>query len=1033
MKFLRSIALILVALAATVPVLAQNAQGSAGVVEGTVINKNTQRFLERAKVSVLNTELSVLTDTEGRFRIAGLTAGTYEVTASYSGLGDTTKTVTVTGDAVTRVAFELTSLDVYESSEKIEVVVATPLEGIAYAVNQQRRAETVRTVVSVDAFIDQTTGNAGEFLKSVQGIQMDYSQNEPQRVRVRGFDPNLTTLTMDGNEIASAASTSTDRAVQVDQLSIASIGNVEVYKAPIPSMSANAIGGAVNFNTKSAFEQEGRRGFVQFGLNVDGNSGFSRYAGPGHGEKSTQRGLYPVGRFEYSNSFFKNRLGLFFSTGHDRTNQLGSSVTHNLTYANQPAAPTLVTLDNTTVRRGAMSFAPNRQLRQRDDVSLNSDFRLTDEAALFLKTSFSGYHSTNRNHGFTLTPGTLAAGSTVTDYTTTGTNSTASQAISVFDKYTSSWQINPGLRFRSGDWKLDLVGGFSKSINHYDNDTNFGALSINLANVNWTMSTPLDTDTPSSITQTSGLDFYNLNNYKPNQGDLAATGGQHRANHNGIVSTNVRQSSDFKKSFRFDLQRDFHTRYPFHLKGGLAYNQAIRDKNQPQRRWYWMGPDGIATADDLTAAGAQLGRFAEPVPVTQDLSGFNLREPTYFSSTLFRKFWETNPQVLQENLAYAAQQNFVGKRYVDEKIYAGYIMGNVTFGKLNLLTGLRVEKTKIRAIGSRVLPTSGNSPDRVNLNGADANSLTGILLTHRFATSQFNYRSKPFPYLHLKYEVLPRLQARFSYTEAIGRPNFTDVLPTVTQNDTNFTITTNRAGLLPQRSRNFDTSVEYYTKSAGEWTFGWFSRDVKDYISAATLAMTPELLEELNLGSEYSNYQVITKQNLGFAKWTGYELAVRQQLRDWEFVPEVLGGLEFFANYTHLYKVEGQFDTATASNAAGRNITTLAELVPRILNAGVSYRSPKGKWFVNMMTNYQAPRYTSSLPAADAAAQRQPRQESYQFWNFEASYNLSERWKLTCVGRNLFGERPIFSEVGIIRNTQQDSGPAWIMAARWSF
>jgi len=191
--------------------------------------------------------------------------------------------------------------------------------------------------------------------------------------------------------------------------------------------------------------------------------------------------------------------------------------------------------------------------------------------------------------------------------------------------------------------------------------------------------------------------------------------------------------------------------------------------------------------------------------------------------------------------------------------------------------------------------------------------------------------------------------------------------------------------------------------------------------------MTPELLVELNLGPEYSNYEVVTKTNLGFAKWTGYELAVRQQLRDWKFVPEKLGGVEFFANYTHLYKVEGDFGSA----APGTKITTLAELVPRLFNAGISYRSPMGKLFISLITNYQAARPSQNLPALSAAAQRLPRQEAYQFWNLEASYNLTDRLKLMAVGRNLFGERPIFSEVGVIRNTQQDSGPAWLFMLKW--
>ena len=997
--------------------------GHAAEIRGTVMNQNTQRYLERAVVEVSGTQFRTLTGSDGSFRLSGLPAGSHIVVAAYAGLGQETKSVTVGDAQPATVEFALSS-DIYRLDE---FVVNSTVEGSAFAVNQQRRAETARSVTSIDAFIDQTTGNPGEFLKSVEGIQMDYSQNEPQVIRVRGFDPNLTMVTMDGNEIASAASSGANRAVQIDQLSIASIENVEVFKAPIPSMSANAIGGAVNFNTKSAFAQKGRRAFAQIGVNMDSHDfSFRKTPGPGHGEGAERR-IYPVGRLEYSDSFFGKRLGIVASVGYDHTNQLGSSVTHNLNVtalpgSTLPAAPVIYTDSNVAIRRGAMSFAPNRQLRTRGDISLNTDFRLTTSMAVFLKLTFSDYHSTNRNHGFTLTPGTLAAGATVTEYTTTG--GTASQGASVFDKYTQSWQINPGFKYRAGDWKVDLVGGFSKSINHYKNPDNFGSIGLTLAGLGWTMRTPVNDDMPAALAQTAGADFYNLNSYAASQGNLASTAGQHRANHNGFVSTNFRDSWDAKYSSRLDVQRDFNARFPFYVKAGLAFNEQIRDKGQAQKRWYWMGQDGVATADDLTAAGGQFGRFAEPVSVTQQMPGWSLREPTYLSTTELFKYWQANPQVLQENTAYSAQQRIAGRQKVNEQISAAYLMANGRIERLGVLAGVRMEKTEIRAEGFRVLPVSGAAS--VLPAGVDANSLAGILASYRTLTTKANYTPDPFPYLHLKYEWLPDLQTRASYTEAIGRPNLSDVLPNnVTQNDATQTISTNRAGLLPQRSKNLDASVEYYTRTAGQWTASWFSREVSDYISSATVPMTPALLDELNLSSEFATWQVTTKTNLGGAKWSGYELSFRQALREWRFIPRPLHGVSLWANYTKIAKMEGDFGTS------GAKITHLGNVVPELVNGGVSYRAPNGVFFVQLSVNYQAARPTQNLPAASAAAQRMPIQEAYRFWNMEASYRLTQNLRLTCTGRNLFSERPKFSEMGVVRNTQQYTGIAWLFAAKY--
>lgn len=199
-------------------------------ITGSVLNKTTQRFLERAEVQVTGTPFLALTDKDGSYRLAGLPAGTYSVVASYAGLEAKTQTIIVTGDESVKADFELTS-DIYVLGE---FRVQSTVEGTAFAINQQRRAESARSVTSIDAFIDQVTGNPGEFLKNIPGIQMDFSQNEPQLIRLRGMDPALTSVTMDGNDVATAGSSGTGRALQIDQLSLGLIDNVEVFKAPIP-------------------------------------------------------------------------------------------------------------------------------------------------------------------------------------------------------------------------------------------------------------------------------------------------------------------------------------------------------------------------------------------------------------------------------------------------------------------------------------------------------------------------------------------------------------------------------------------------------------------------------------------------------------------------------------------------------------------------------------------------------------------------------------------------------------------------------
>jgi TonB-dependent receptor len=814
---------------------------------------------------------------------------------------------------------------------------------------------------------------------------------------------------------------------------MAAIESVEVFKAPLPSMSANAIGGAVNFITKSAFDQRGRRASLQLGVLTDSHDFFRRYVGPGHNDTGRMLSAYPVGRVTYSDSFFNNRLGIVASAGRDHSFMLGSSTTHTFNTYNTPAAPTPITPENSTVLRSLLLINPNRQLRTRTDFSLNLDFRLTDEITLFLKNTLSKYHSSNRNHSFNLVPqNSLAAytpDSTLERYTTT--NGRADQGVSVFDKYTNSWQINPGLRFRSGLWKVDLIGAVSKSTNHYHNDTNFGSLSIaTVGGLGWTVETPRDNEVPTSFVQNSGPSVYDLNNYIPNQGNLATTNGEHRSDHAGMVTSNIRNSYETRWSGRLDVQRDFELSFPFYLKAGLSFNETIRDRYNTPKRWYWVGDDGIAGTDDDLTTAANLGRFAEPYPVTQALPDFHLRETTYLNTHKLWQYWQANPHVLQENTAYAMDQWFQNRRKVDEEITGYYLMGNATFKKVNVLAGVRVEETDITALGIRTLPTSG--PSSVLPVGVHPNSLAGVLAKYRLITTESSYRSDPFPYLHLKYEVLPNLQIRSSYTEAIGRPDFGQILPTLTQDDTPIggfagTVNSTRTGLLPQRSRNYDFSVEYYTKTAGEWTFAWFRRDIDDYIASNIVPMTPELLAELGLGSEFTNYRLVTSDNLGNANWDGYEVSVRQCLRDWSFLPTFLHGFEIWANHTRIYKMEGTFSSATS----GATITHLANVVDSQINAGVSFRSPRGRLYVHLKTNFQAGRPTADILTTGPSNRLNPRLEDYQFWDGELTYALRPNLRFTVTARNLLSERQKNTEMGLVRARQQDTGLSWIFGIKY--
>src|SRR5690606_315199 len=139
-------------------------------------------------------------------------------------------------------------------------VVSTAREGNAKAISDQKFAPNIKTVISSDTFGDVPEGNLGEFLKLLPGITVDFVEADVRNIRVRGLPPKYATITFDGHPIANSGSSDLTRlrALEMEQVSLATVETVEVNKSPTADMSSPGLGGNVNTVGKSAFSQKGR-------------------------------------------------------------------------------------------------------------------------------------------------------------------------------------------------------------------------------------------------------------------------------------------------------------------------------------------------------------------------------------------------------------------------------------------------------------------------------------------------------------------------------------------------------------------------------------------------------------------------------------------------------------------------------------------------------------------------------------------------------------------------------------------------------
>jgi iron complex outermembrane receptor protein len=958
--------------------MAQTGGTGTGTIVGSAINDSTQKVLERATVTVIGTNLITLSAADGSFRLIGVPAGPQKVQVGYAGLEDEIAAVSVVPGGVATVNFALKS----EVVQMSEFRVSTEREGNAYAIQQQKLAESLRNVVSADAFGIVSDGNPGEFLKLMPGIQMDYVGIEPRGLMVRGMEPNLNLVMINGNQAAAANSSSTGRTFEFDQITIDNIESMEVFKASIPSMPANAIGGIVNMVTRSAFLQKGRR--VAATVNLTGNNTAlttARTSGP---SDSPTYKIHPGGSFTYSDSFLEGRLGLVFSISQVNDSAFGGTAYDAYTYISPPADPAVYP-NTVPVYVNQLKREDFQTMTVRTGGSLNLDYKVSDTATAFVRTTFTNHDYQFRSRFLILNTGTgIVPGFTSTHVEALPTTGNAQQNTSMGDKLNKAASINVGMKHRLGPWTVNYDGALSRATNHYGYlPRMFGGITLTIPNVGFTLDKTSDGSALAKITQTSGPDIYNLANYVP-------TG-------TNQFTTSNRDSIDRLTAGKFSVRRDFVAQYPFYVESGASYQKQERSIQQPNRRWSYAGPDGIVgTADDTTQANMQ--QFAE-----QDYTPniwFHERAPNaWISPFQLAKLYNQTPQAFIEDQGYAYQQAFVNNRFITETISAAYAMANVKFGKLDVLFGTRVEQTQEEGEGARLNGT-------VNLA-----SLADVIAKYSRTKGKNDYTSDPFKYLHLTWHATKDLQARASYSEAIGRPNFGNIIPGVTVTDSSRTVTTNNPGLIPQQAKNLDVSIEWYPSGTSSLTAAWFKKDIKNYIVNNSETITAPL-PALGLGPEVLGYTLNTSFNLGNATVEGYEAGGRYRLK---FLPAWLNTLEVFGNYTRLYKTQGNFAPATASTGFVPLVyNQLPNITPKIWNVGANYTTPDSKWFFLLKANF-----LDNIPT-NINGRPQQQTNSRLVYDAEARYTLTPRYTLSLAGRNVSSAQEGGSQLG--RSIRQGTG-----------
>jgi TonB-dependent receptor len=220
-------------------------QSGKGVIEG-VVKDPAGAVLPGAKIEMKPQLRPITTNGQGEFTVTDVPAGTYSVTVTYVGFAPYTGSLTVSPGQATHLDAKL---QVASSSDDVEVTADRP-RGEAEAINRTLAAENILQVLPADVITSLPNANIADALGRMPSVSIERDEGEGKYVQIRGTEPRLSNVMVDGVTIPSPESGV--RQIKLDTIGSDLVDSVEINKTLQANIDADGIGGSVNLVTKTA-------------------------------------------------------------------------------------------------------------------------------------------------------------------------------------------------------------------------------------------------------------------------------------------------------------------------------------------------------------------------------------------------------------------------------------------------------------------------------------------------------------------------------------------------------------------------------------------------------------------------------------------------------------------------------------------------------------------------------------------------------------------------------------------------------------
>ena len=881
----------------------QSNDAAMSVVTGKVTDLRTGANLSGARVSIEETGQWTSTDDLGEFRFVSVPKGTLTLTVSYLGYASQSAVLTVRGEGVSQ------SFGLRGGSEVEEIVVFGQRSARAMALNQERTAANVSTVVSSDLLGNFTGTTISEALRRMPGVafQQDPLTGAGTNIIVRGLEPDFNTVKLNGMELP--VGDGQGRSADLSNLLADSVESITIHKSLLPSHDSGGTGGLIEIETKSPLDRARR--FVNFLVEgAERGSDFSDdllVSGTLSGSFGDDDTLGLSASVQYRDRSNTNiGFGAMSHFGqHLPLDSVGSTTIRSF-FNIDPATPFPWedSADDAYVFQS--SSGVNDVSTETLAVTLSSEWQAADHTNLRLdyQRSVSDSRATRRTFGFT-------DRSRYSEQPVQSLGGELRQALAwggtgrvglVYNRIDTEADADV-LTFRGvtdvGPWQTGYNAGYTIGERRTPNLLSVGMGTTNVTLVPYTLPEAVDPIEGRIITlfgrrRGDGVQMPLLTQAGSDLFRDPANYRLGRPTHNtGLAGKNERYTASF------DLRRSFDHPTIRYLKAGIAYEgsrfKALGFRVSRQVLGS-LDPVSLGLAldeNDLSSVGLDSG-FLTPSRASAErfLSEIFTQAETDPSLTLRERF--PDPLSLRSS--------------TDEDEFAAYLETQLDFGEWELIGGVRATRVEVTAV-NRTGPTF-----------IDADGNFDRVFAEEFARliTQAATQTDVLPRLLVNYRPTENLVFRGSYHLTVARPRISqlsaeqrvelNLFPNrgPNRNQPELRVRQGNPDLNPSSTDNYDLSVEYYDDRIGVVKLGAFYKRIDDFIQGNTTVESTRLdgvelpddprFQPENLPADLFISRSQPENSQDPADIWGVEVAIERQLT---FLPGVWNGLGVFANYTY--------------------------------------------------------------------------------------------------------------------------------------